>query len=478
MRTLTSELLDALEAGFSGELISPENAAYDGARAVWNGMIDSRPALIARCASREDVAACVNAARTLGCVPAVRCGGHQVAGYSVCDGGLVIDLGGLTNVTVAPEARVAVAGGGCLLGDVDRATQQYGLVCPAGVVSHTGLGGLALSGGIGWTSRKFGLTCDNIRAVEIVTADGTIRRAASDENPELYWAVRGGGGNFGIVTAFELKLHPLREVHLSVLAFPFDQLIAVLSRQADLALIAPEDLSMATILRQAAGPFALPGFSPGQTMVLAMFVHCGDPADAERVVQAARGWGDAIVLRSGITPYCELQTMGDELAAHGVRAYEKSAYIRQLDAAAVAAIVSGVAWIPSPNTQVEVLFVGGAAARVAEEATAFPGRDAAICFNIVAMWRDARDDAANVAWARDYYASMEAHLSGGYANFVGDEQERVAGVFGPAKLGRLRQIKRQYDPDNLFRRNLNIVPASSRARHQPGSSERMTTAAR
>jgi FAD/FMN-containing dehydrogenase len=445
--TTTSSLQAALAPGFSGALLAPADAGYDAARRVWNAMVDRRPALIARCASTADVVRCVRAAAELGVAPAVRGGGHQVAGFAVCDGGLVIDLSGLRRVEVDRARRRARAGGGCLLGDVDRATQAHGLAAPAGVISHTGLGGLALGGGIGWLCRRHGLTCDNLSAVEIVTADGAVRTASEDEHPELFWAIRGGGGNFGVVTRFDLALHPVREAHVTQLAFRWDDAPDVLRAYAELMAGAPDELVAALALRRDGDPVALVNL-----------VHSGAAADAARLAAAARAWAQPLEVRARTLPFLELQTMQDAQHPHGLRDYMKAGYLPRLGDAEIAALLAAAAGIPSVDTQIEIVYLRGAIARVHEDATAFPSREAAFSVNVVATWRDAAEDERQIGWARAAYDRLAPYLAGGYTNFLGDEQDRVATVYGPHKLARLAAVKRRYDPENRFRHNLNIEP--------------------
>lgn len=446
--------------GFGGRVITAEAADYDAARAIWNAMHDRRPALIVRPQSARDVAAAIRFAREQGLVIAVRGGGHSMPGHSSVDDGIVIDLRDLHHVHVDPEARRAVLGGGALLGDVDRATQQHGLVLPAGVVSHTGAGGLTLGGGVGRLMRRFGLTIDSLRAAQVVTADGEIVRASEEENPDLFWALRGGGGNFGVVTEFEFALQELSELVVLGMYHPLEGAREVLARgrreMADPQ--ARDELLWTSFLRRANDVPWLPRALVGRHGVMSLVEWSGEPGEGRAVLERIRADLEPAASELSVVPFLFMQTISDELFAHGLRTYIKAGFAADLDDGLVDALLARAETITSPISQVELLAMGGAIARVAPDATAFPFRQAAWLINIPATWRDAAEDEREIAWARGTYAAITPYLSeGNYVNFM-DEDDAAAGAYGRT-MERLRQIKAVYDPENVFRRNQNIVPA-------------------
>ena len=448
---------------FAGELLCPDDAGYDDARRIWNGAIDRRPALIARCRDKTDVVAVLRHAREHDLAVAVRSGGHGVAGHAVCDGGVVIDLSLLKGVRVDPEARTARVQAGVLLGELDAATQPFGLATPAGVVSHTGVAGLTLGGGIGWLTRKLGATVDHLRSAQVVTAEGEIVNASKDENPELFWGLRGGGGNFGIVTEFEFGLHP---VGPTVLAGPvyyaLDEGIEVLRRYRDAVADAPDELTTILELRQAPPFPSLPLELHGRPVVAVKACWCGDLELGEHAVQPLRELETPLVDLLGPRPFVELQSLNNPAVPHGWHYYWKSIETPPFDDAIIDTLVDHTARITSPRSYTIIFQLGGALARVAEDATAYPQRDAAFNVNINAAWLegDSRAD-EHVRWTRDFYTAVEPHAGGRvYVNFLGDEgQDRVRAAYGEAKYARLAALKRTWDPTNVFRLNQNIAPA-------------------
>jgi FAD/FMN-containing dehydrogenase len=446
---------------FSGSIVRPEDAEYDAARAVWNAMHDRRPALIVRPASAQDVARAIAYAREQDLVVAVRCGGHSMPGHSVCDDGVVIDLRALSAVHVDPVARRAMVGGGTLLGEVDRATQEHGLVVPAGVVSHTGAGGLTLGGGVGRLMRRFGLTIDSLLSAEVVTADGDILRASEHEHPDLFWALRGGGGNFGVVTEFEFALHELSEVLVLATFDPLADARKVVERgRRAMADGAPDELLWTSFLRRAHG---VPWMAPelvGERGIMSLVEWSGDREEGRAVLGAIREELQPAASDLAIVPFLTIQTITDEIFAHGFRTYIKAGFVDDLPDALVDALLERAESIESPISQVELLAMGGAISRVAPDATAFPFRGARWLINIPATWSDAADDEREIAWARSTYAAVKPFLSeGNYVNFMGDdEDDTAAGAYG-ATLVRLQQVKAAYDPDNVFHLNQNVTPA-------------------
>jgi FAD/FMN-containing dehydrogenase len=446
---------------FGGALIAPDAVGYDEARAVWNAMHDRRPALIARPRDALDVAAAVRYARAAQLPLAVRCGGHSIPCHSVCDDGIVIDLRALDRVTVDPKARRATVGGGTLLGEVDRATQAHGLVVPAGVVSHTGAGGLTLGGGVGRLMRRFGLTIDSLLSAEVVTADGEIVRASEHEHPDLFWALRGGGGNFGVVTEFEFALHELSELVILATFNPLDEARSVIERgRRAMGAGAPDELLWKSFLRRAND---VPWMAPelvGRHGVMSLIEWSGPREQGLALLADIRAELAPAASDLAVVPFLTMQTITDDLFAHGLRTYIKAGFVDDLHEDLVDALLERACSIGSPISQIELLAMGGAIARVPADATAFPFRDARWLINIPATWRDAADDEREIAWARETYTAVKPHLSeGSYVNFMGDDDDdTAAGAYGRT-LERLREIKAVYDPDNLFRLNQNIAPA-------------------
>jgi FAD/FMN-containing dehydrogenase len=457
---LGAALRAALPSSFGGRTIAAGDAGYEAARRVWNGTVDKRPALIAVCTSSADVAAAVRAARAVGAPLSVRGGGHQVAGLSVREGGLVADLGGLRGVRLSEDASRARAGGGCLLGDVDRACAAAGRVVPAGVVSHTGLGGLALGGGFGWTFRNFGLTCDNIIAAEVVLADGTITRASEDDDADLLWALRGGGGNFGVVTGFELTTHPVTDVLLGQAIFLLADLPRAVAHYAEVMTDAPDALSAICITTTAPALPGLPDRLVGQPIVMINAVWSDDLSAGEKPLRRLIDDARPVAATLERMPYIAVQTMQDDLHPHGRRNYNKSRYLDRVDDTAIAALAVAGAGLPGAHSQIEILRLGGQAARVAADATCFAHRDAAYILNVVAAWTDEAQTDEHIAWARGTYDAFDpVGSNAGYINFLDAESDRVRSVYPGPTYARLQSVKRRLDPDQVFTGNVPIEPA-------------------
>jgi FAD/FMN-containing dehydrogenase len=452
------------EHGFGGRAVAVGEPGYDEARTVWNAMHDRRPALVAYCGSTADVAAAVRFAREEGLPIAVRAGGHSLPGHGVCDDGIVIDLRGLNATEVDPVARRARVGGGALLGELDVATQAHGLVVPAGVVSHTGVAGLTLGGGVGRQMRRLGLTIDSLLGVELVTATGEVVRADAETNPDLFWALRGGGGNFGIVTEFEFAAHEVGDLIVLATFNPIADAPRVLALAEEVGRTAPDELLWTSFLRRAQPQAWLPEEWVGELGVVSLIEWSGEPEEGRRVLAGLAERVAAPVASVERVPFLTMQTAGDELFGPGKRSYVKAGFVDELSPAAIAALVGVAAEVGSEFSQIEVLAVGGAIARVDAAATAFPHRDAAWLINIPASWVEAADDEREIAWARRVYAAIEAHMTGGaYVNFIGeDEGDGGAGAYG-VTLERLRRVKRRWDPENVFRLNQNILPADEEA---------------
>jgi hypothetical protein len=422
-------------------------------------MVARKPGLIARCADVSDVQSAVRVASETGILTAIRCGGHSLAGFSTCDGGLVIDLSRMRQVRVDPEARVARIAGGCLLGSIDSATQKVGLVFPSGVVSHTGASGLILGGGTGWLTRRFGLSCDNVEGFTLVTADSSIVRVNSKENPDLFWALRGGGGNFGVVTEFEVKLHPLTSVLLAEGLTPEPEIRGLLECWRDFMAEAPIDLKWNIDLRLATHASKVPVELRGRPVAGSSLIWTGDPEAGRPYLQRALSRCSADSVSSKIVPFLSLQTMADSDFPHGRRYYTKSGYFSDLDDISIDRLLDAAATIPSSETQIELAYLGGAAARIGADETAFGDRSSPFILNLLANWSEPSADAANVAWIRSIFKKLRPAMKPGvYINFMsGDEQDRVPEAYHE-RWDRIVAVKSHYDPHNFFRLNQNIPP--------------------
>jgi len=456
--------LTALRINFAGQLILPENAAYDESRKVFNAMHDRRPDVIARCVSTADVVAAVQFARENGLAPAVRCGGHSVAGLSSCDGGLLIDLGGLKKIEVDPQTRTAVAGGGVIWGEFDAATQQHGLHTPGGRVTTTGLGGFTTGGGYGWTSSKYGLTCDNLISAEVVLADGSVVTANERENADLFWGIRGGGGNFGIVTEFKFRLHPLGPIVLAGLAlWPIDRAATVMRAWRDYMDAAPDELSTGCAVVTAPPEPFVPEPMRGRPAVAMVGMYVGDPAEGVKVLQPLRDLAPAVDLFQPM-PYCAFQGLLDPMVPKGLRSYWRGEYLKELSNGAIDAFVEHAPRLAAsgmPFSQIIFLRIGQGVAGVDDEATAFSHRDAAYLFHPISMWQDPADDGRMIAATRAFCEAMRPFATGAaYLNFTAED--RVRDAYGEAKYTRLVALKDRYDPGNLFQLNQNIKPSRAR----------------
>ncbi len=451
--------------GFEGEVLGPDDPGYEGARKIWNGMIDRRPAVIARCRSSADVVAAIRFGRIEGLTLAVRSGGHGVAGYAICDGGLVIDLSPMRAIRVDPERRVASAEGGVLWGEFDAATQAHALATTGGVVTHTGIAGLTLGGGIGWLMRKHGLSCDNLLGVELVTADGEIVRADEKENTDLLWAVRGGGGNFGVVTSFEYLLHPLEPTVLAgLILHPASSAVQALRFYRDFIADAPDELAVYLSLRTAPALPIIPAHLQGKPVVGFVVCYAGAVAEGERVLQPLRRFGPPAADLLAPKAYMTHQSTFDPTVPHGMHYYWKSHYLAPLSDSAIGALVEHAWTKRSPHSYTIVFHMGGAVRRVADMATAFTGRDAEHAININAEWLGPDDPNQDTGWAQKMFAAMQPFGTGGvYVNFLGNEgEERVRSAYGAEKYEQLARLKATYDPENVFHLNQNIQPAVSK----------------
>src|SRR5215831_5354560 len=458
--TMTAQELESLRSQIAGDVVAPSEAAYDVVRRVHNGMIDRRPAVVLRAHGTADVQAAVRFARERGLEISVRGGGHNVAGNAVTEGGVMIDLSAMRGVHVDPRMRRAHVQGGATWGDYNRETQLHGLASTGGVVSTTGVGGLTLGGGLGWLLGKYGMAVDSLRAVELVTATGDIVRTSAKEHPDLFWALRGGGGNFGVATALEFKLHPLGpEVLSGLIVHPLDAANELLPKFCRIAKEAPDELTIWVVMRKAPPLPFLPTQWHGKEVLIFAACYSGDMKEGEKAVKALRALGTPIADVIAPHPFTGWQAAFDPLLTPGARNYWKSHDFNDLSEAAIRAIVGAVRALPSPECEVFIAHVGGAMARVAANATAWPNRDAHFIMNAHSRWRDQAQDRACVAWARQLFEATQPFASGSvYVNFMPeDEKDRIADAYG-ANYRRLAEIKRRYDPDNLFRINQNIRP--------------------
>ncbi len=458
---------------FTGRVVTAEDGDYDDVRAVWNGAIDRRPLAIARCTGVADVQAALRFGRERGLTIAVRGGGHGVGGSAVCDDGLVIDLSPLKGIRVDPRTRTARAEAGVLWGELDRETQAFGLATTGGVVTHTGIAGLTLGGGIGWLMRRYGLTVDNLVSADVVTADGDYVTASEHDNPGLFWAIRGGGGNFGIVTSFEYRLHAVGpDVLCGPVFWRMEDGRDVLGHYRGLVDDLPREVTTVVNLRKAPPLPVLPEDLHGQPVCVIAMAYSGDPGAGEEVLAVLRSYGTPLFDAVSVRPYVSLQALLDSTVPHGWHYYWKSTELGPLTEATIDTMVEHSSRIGSPLTYSVTFQLGGAIADIDEGTTAYSHRDAAHNININGIWRPHEPLAdQESAWTRAFFDALEPHQTGVYVNFLADEgQERVRAAYGDAKYARLADLKRRWDPDNVFRLNQNILPADA-ADYQPAGAE-------
>lgn len=443
--------LAPLASTFAGRLITAGSDDYDEARHVWNGMIDRRPAVIARCTTESDVVAAIRYARESGLEVAVRGGGHNAAGLATCDGGLVVDLSDMRAVSVDANARVAVVQGGATWGDVDSATQAHGLAVTGGAVSTTGVAGLTLGAGIGWLMRSHGLAIDNLLSVRLVLASGEVVEASDRENAELFWALRGGGGNFGVVTEFRFQLHPVTNIRGGLLIHPAERAAEMLSFYADATRDLPDDVTVFAALLTTPDGMRVAGLAPFSPAP-------GGPADGHFDRIAA--FGPPIVDQTGVMPYPAIQSALDPMFPAGPSVYWRSHFLSALPAEAIAAIVSHFERVPSPLTVVLIEQLGGAVSRVSSDATAFDHREARYNVAIIGRWVDPSEAEACRTWTRSLWDALRPFAAGVYVNYLGagEDETRVRDAYSPDKYARLQAVKRQFDPHNFFHLNQNIKP--------------------
>jgi FAD/FMN-containing dehydrogenase len=462
--TISAAALDALAATLRGTLLYATDADYQTARTIWNAMIDRRPGVIVRCMGAADVVSAVRFARDKGLLVAIRGGGHNIAGNAVCDGGLMIDLSQMRSIRVDPVAQRAWVEPGATLGDVDRETQAFGLAVPVGINSTTGIAGLTLGGGIGWTTRKFGLTIDNLLSADVVTAAGELLHASATENPDLFWAIRGGGGNFGVVTAFEFKLQQVGpQILAGLVVHPLENAEAILKEYRAALEAAPDELTCWAILRKAPPAPFVPAEWHGREVLVFGMCYCGDLEAGQTATAGLRAIGKPVLDLVGPMPFTEWQRALDPLLAPGARNYWKSHDITELSDSLLKILVDAAWHLPGPECELVIGHVGGAAERIPIDTTAFPQRLSHFVINVHTRWREADMDEACIAWARALFDTTRPYATGtAYVNFMpGDEMDRVEAAYG-VNYQRLVDAKRRYDPANLFRMNQNVTPAEAR----------------
>jgi FAD/FMN-containing dehydrogenase len=459
---LDSSRVDALRAAVSGALIGPNDAGYHEARSVWNAMIDRRPALIARCIGTADIVACVNFARETGIALSIKGGGHNIAGLALAEGGLMIDCSQMRGAWVDPQARIAHAQPGCTLGDVDRETQVHGLAAVLGFVSLTGVVGLTLGGGFGYTSKRFGWTTDNVRSMTMVTADGKLVRASEKENADLFWGLRGGGGNFGVVTDVEYELHPLGpEIVGGGIVWPAEHAPEVFALFRKISDTAPPELSVVCLMRIAPPAPWIDKSAHGKPVIAMFACHTGKPEDAEKLLAPLKAFGkpvgDSIQRRS----YVSQQSMLDATQPKGRRYYWKSEYLPRIGDDIFASVLQSAKQILSPHSAVILFPLGGAVGQHPNEHSAVGNRDAKFVLNVAGSWDRPEDDTGNIEWARTTWRDTKRYSTGGtYINFLTEEEagDRIQAAYG-SNYARLAKIKATWDPQNMFRANKNVAPA-------------------
>lgn len=457
---IPQEAIDGLADGLRGELLTPNSAGYDEARTIWNAMIDRRPGLIARCAGTSDVMQAVNFVRNHELLVSIKGGGHNIAGNAVCDGGLMIDLSPMKSVQVDPGSRTARVEPGVTLGEFDKEAQVFGLATPLGINSTTGVAGLTLGGGFGWLSRKYGLSVDNLISADVVTRNGELKKASKNENTDLFWGIRGGGGNFGIVTSFEFQLHQVGPQILSgLIVHPFKDAKAVLLRWREFVASMPDELACWVVLRKAPPLPALPEEVHGTEVVLLVVCYAGDMDKGREVLKPLREFGNPIADLIVPHQYTAFQSAFDPLLTPGMRNYWKSHNFSMISDEAIDIIIQYAGELPTPQCELFVAHLGGAVARIAKDATAYANRDAEFILNVHTRWDDRAKDDEYIGWARKFFQTIAPHSTGGvYVNFLTqDEKERVNMAYG-SNYDRLIKLKNKYDPTNLFHLNQNIPP--------------------
>ena len=451
---------EKLRGTIKGSVLVPADPGYEEARQIWNAMINRRPAVIVQCVQAEDVPLVIRFARKNGLELSIRGAGHNIAGNAVCDNGVMIDFSRMKKVRVDARKRRAYVEPGATLADLDEATQAHGLATPVGINSTTGIAGLTLGGGFGWLTRKYGMTIDNLVSVDMITAEGKKMRASQNENADLFWAIRGGGGNFGVVTQFEFQLFPVGpEIVAGLIVFPFNQAKQILTKYRQFVNSAPEELNVWAVLRKAPPLPFLPQTVHGKEVVLLPIFYSGAVAEAEKLIAPLRTFGTLLGEHIGAQPYVQWQKAFDPLLTPGARNYWKSHNFTELADGALNSIIEFAGKLPSPQCEIFIGLIAGAPNRIAADAMAYGHRDARFVLNVHGRWDEAADDQKCIGWAREFFKASAPYASAGaYVNFMtAEEGERVAAAYG-SNYERLVEIKRRYDPENVFHLNQNIKP--------------------
>ena len=460
MTTLSTQLGKELKGMIKGSVLSADDPGYEEARQIWNAMIDRRPAMIVQCADADDVPTAIALARRNNLEISIRGAGHNIAGNALCNDGMVIDFSNMKKVRVDAEKRRAYVEPGATLADLDEATQAHGLATPVGINSTTGIAGLTLGGGFGWLTRKYGMTIDNLVSVDVITAEGRNIRASETDNADLFWAIRGGGGNFGVLTQFEFQLFPVGpEIFAGLMVFPFSQAKQILHKYRQFVNSAPEELNVWVVLRKAPPLPFLPENVHGKEVVILPIFYSGAVAEAEKLIAPLRAFGDAHGEHLGVQPYVAWQKAFDPLLTPGARNYWKSHNFTELADGAVDSIIEFAGKLPSPQCEIFIGMIAGAPNRIAPDVMAYVHRDAKFVLNVHGRWDEAKDDQKCIGWARDFFKASAPYASAGaYVNFMtAEEGDRVVAAYG-SNYDRLVQIKKHYDPDNIFHLNQNIKP--------------------
>ncbi len=460
MNAKLNKTMEKLKQKVTGQIIQPQDPEFDETRKIWNGMIDRRPAVIVQCGQAADVPHAIGFARENGLEISIRGSGHNIAGNSVCDNGLMIDFSKMKDVRVDAERKRAYVQPGATLGDFDKAVQAHGLATPTGINSTTGIAGLTIGGGFGWLTRKYGMTIDSLVSAEMVTVDGRRICVSETENPDLFWAIRGGGGNFGVVTQFEFKLYPVGpEITAGLIVFPMDQSKQILTRYREFMKSAPEELNVWVVLRNAPPLPFLPENVHGSGVIVLAIFYAGDHAEGKKQIQPLHGFGDAHGEHIDAMPYTQWQQAFDGLLTPGARNYWKSHNFIELTDQALDTMIEYAGRLPTPECEIFIANIEGASNRIPTDATSYGYRDAKFVLNVHARWGEKADDTRSIAWARGFFDDTKPFASAGaYVNFMTQEEgDRVASAYG-SNYARLRKIKQQYDPDNILHLNQNIKP--------------------
>jgi len=460
MAKMQAAAVEDFRKGLRGEVLLEGDPAYNVARSIWNGIFDHKPAIIARCVNTSDVVKAVSFARDNQMLLSIKGGGHNSAGTASCTGGVMIDLSLMRRVNVDSHMKTARVDGGALLGDVDAETQVYGLVVPSGIVSHTGVGGLTLGGGFGWASRKFGMSIDNLISAEVVTAKGEVVNASKTENDDLYWGLRGGGGNFGVVTSFVFKCVDIgKQIYSGLIVKKFSNLKKYMQFHRDYVRGLPDNMTVWMVVRHAPPLPFIPSEYHGKMVVVVPFAYLGDPAEGERLIKPVRDMTENVGEMVGVMPWMAWQSAFDPLVTHGARNYWKSHQVKGLPDSFIDRVEEFAAKMPSDECEVFIPHLEGVMSRVSDTETAFAYRKVPFNLNIHTRWRDAKDDLRCKAWASDFHTATKEFAQGAYVNFLSDlDAEQLKVAYTPAVLERLVQIKNKWDPQNLFRVNQNVKP--------------------